>query len=129
MTKKTETPAASIPGVTKFGVSDDIIAPPAREVRDKAKAATEAIGFVSDNRPPAPERAARTPRPKARHRPRAVLMYPCHYSLRMTDEDRDRFDDYAHKHRIPKGEAMTRLLNLADAAEAAEAGKGGSGDD
>lgn len=129
MTKKTETKPAIVPGVTRFGVSDDIIAPPAREVRDNAKAAGEAIGFVSDNPAPAPQRAAKAPRPKARHRPRAVLMYPCHYSLRMTDEDRDRFDDYAHKHRIPKGEAMTRLLDLADAAEAAEAGKGGSGDD
>jgi hypothetical protein len=35
----------------------------------------------------------------------------------MTDEDRDRFDAYAENHRIPKGEAMRRLLDLADAEE------------
>lgn len=57
----------------------------------------------------------------ARKRERRVALYPAHYSLRITDEDRDRFDAYAERHRLTKGELFRRML---DALEAAENGHG-----
>ena len=119
------TPAPGFAGVPRFGGDDEddtaLIAPPTPEVRKQAKAAAQAIGFVPAEVAPVepaapPEKAERT-RPTARKRERRVAQYPAHYSLRMTDEDRDRFDAFADKHRIPKGEAMRRLLDLAEADE------------
>lgn len=119
------TTAPGFAGVPKFGEDDsDLIAPPSRAVREEAKAAAKAIGYVPSEPTSAAPAASPVPverptqtRPTARKRERRVAQYPAHYSLRMTDEDRDRFDAYADKHRIPKGEAMRRLLDLADAEE------------
>lgn len=122
------TPLPGFAGVPRFGGDDEddtaLIAPPTPEVRQKAKAAAQAIGFVPAEAAPAeqatpPEKTGRT-RPVARKRERRIAQFPAHYSLRMTDEDRDRFDAYAEKHRIPKGEAMRRLLDLAEAHERAQ---------
>lgn len=127
------TDAPSFAGRPKFADDDDdaapLVAPPSREVREQAQAAAKAIGFVPDKpakattptppaetAPAAPAAPARE-RPTARKRERRVALYPAHYSLRMTDEDRDRFDDYAARHHIAKGEAMRRLLDLAEAEE------------
>ncbi|MBM3333788.1 hypothetical protein FJY63_03920 [Candidatus Sumerlaeota bacterium] len=112
--KQTTTPTYA--GLPKFGDDDapELVVRPSKEVRDQAKAAATSIGFGPDRTPEAPSAAER---PTARKRERRVAKYPAHYSLRMTDEDRDRFDAYAENHRIPKGEAMRRLLDLADAEE------------
>lgn len=127
------TTAPAFAGLPKFGEDDtpELIAPPTREVRDQAKAAAKAIGYGTDTptraaTPAAPPEAAQPgkERPTARKRERRVAQYPAHYSLRMTDEDRDRFDAYADKHRIPKGEAIRRLLDLAEAEEARQGGAG-----
>ena len=127
MSRKPTTPFAGVP---RFGGDDEdndagLIAPPTPEVRQQAKAAAQAIGFVprdsaTEATPAAPAASVEQParvKPTARKRERRVAQYPAHYSLRMTDEDRDRFDAYAEKHRIPKGEAMRRLLDLAEADE------------
>ena len=41
----------------------------------------------------------------------------------ITPEDRQRYDDFAYRHRLKKGEAMALLLELAEEAEAARAAK------
>lgn len=123
------TPAPAFAGLPKFGDDDapELVAPPSREVRETAKAAATAIGYGPDSATKAASPAAPQPareRPTARKRERRVAQYPAHYSLRMTDEDRDRFDAYAEQHRIPKGEAMRRLLDLAEAEERRQSGAG-----
>ncbi|SEN85325.1 hypothetical protein SAMN05192583_3712 [Sphingomonas gellani] len=52
-----------------------------------------------------------------RKRERRVALYPAHYSLRITDEDRDRFDACAERHRLAKGELFRRMLNAFEAIE------------
>ena len=39
------------------------------------------------------------------------------YTLRIRTADRDRFDDYVHRHRICVGEAFKRMLDAAEAME------------
>jgi hypothetical protein len=53
----------------------------------------------------------------ARKRERRTALYPAHYSLRLTDEDRDRFDACAERHRLAKGELFRRMLDAFEAAE------------
>lgn len=53
----------------------------------------------------------------ARKRERRVALYPAHYSLRITDEDRDRFDACAERHRLAKGELFRRMLDAFEAVE------------
>ena len=50
-------------------------------------------------------------------RGRSTAQYPDHYNLMLRVGDRQRFDDYAYRHRLKKGEAMSRLLDLAEADE------------
>ena len=52
-----------------------------------------------------------------RKRERRVALYPAHYSLRITDEDRDRFDACAERHRLAKGELFRRMLDAFEATE------------
>lgn len=52
-----------------------------------------------------------------RKRERRVALYPAHYSLRVTDEDRDRFDAYAERHRLAKGELFRQMLDAIEALE------------
>ena len=94
------------PGLTKFNLGDDDIKPPTAEQRASAKAEAERIGFTSD----APRTAPRAP-------VRAAT-FNTNFHIRTTANDRERFDDFAWRHRITKGEAMTRILDLALAAEA-----------
>lgn len=123
MSRKPTTSPAAFAGATDFGADGGYIAPPPREVREQARAGNEAIGFVSDKpRVQTPEAS----QAGARKRERRASQYPAHYSLRMREEDRDRFDDYAHRHRIPKGEAMQKLLDLAEAEEARQGAAGAS---
>lgn len=118
MTENAAKPAPRLVGVTSFGVDedDDYIAPPPREVREKAKAGGEAIGFVSDKPSPAPARAA------VKKRPRQPSQFPDHYNLRLRIGDRERFDDYAYRHRLPKGEVFGIMLDLLEASEGQQDG-------
>ena len=66
-----------------------------------------------------PQNSPDTPSPPrtGRKRERRVALYPAHYSLRITDEDRDRFDACAERHRLAKGELFRRMLDAFEAAE------------
>lgn len=116
MNGKAEKPAAKLAGVTSFGIDDsDYIAPPPREVREKAKAGGELLGFQSDK--PAQPEAPAVPKKRARQ----PSQYPDHYNLRLREGDRERFDDYAYRHRIAKGEVFGRMLDLLEADERGKA--------
>jgi hypothetical protein len=95
------------PGLTKFNLDNDDIAPPTAAQRAKAKVEADRIGFTSDTpaTPPQPPRPMRT------------STFDTNFHIRTTADDRTRFDDFAWRHRITKGEAMTRILDLALAAE------------
>lgn len=115
-------------GATDFGAETDYIAPPPREVREAARSSGEAHGFVSDK----PREPAPVPAPKVA-RPKPPARFPEQYNIRLRTEDRVRFDDFAYRHRIAKGEALRRLLDLAEADEARQEGRRsperGKGDD
>lgn len=116
MSDKADKPAPRLAGVTSFGADDDddYIAPPPREVREKAKAGGEAIGFVSDKPAAPPQRAT------VKKRARQPSQFPDHYNLRLRDGDRERFDDYAYRHRLPKGEVFGIMLDLLEAKDLAK---------
>ncbi len=119
MSEKATKPAPRLAGVTSFGDDDgdvDYIAPPPREIRDQAKAGGEAIGFVSD-KPVTP-----APRPTIKKRARQPSQFPDHYNLRLREGDRERFDEYAYRHRKPKGEVFAIMLDLLEEQERAQGG-------
>lgn len=113
-------PESRMTGITSFADDDtpDYIAPPSREVREQAKAVGAALGFVSDKPPASPTEATTEALPKKRTR--VPSQYPDHYNLRLRAGDRERFDDYAYRHRIPKGEAFRIMLDLIEEREVAE---------
>ena len=116
MSDKATKPAPRLAGATSFGADDDdpdYIALPPREVREKAKAGGAAIGFVSD------KAAATAPRPAAKRRPRQPAQFPDHYNLKLREGDRERFDEYAYRHRLAKGEVFGIMLDLLEAREEA----------
>jgi len=99
------------PGMAKFSLDDDDEIPvPTPQQRAAAKQGGEKLGFKSEpvealaKRPPAPVREA---------------VYTANFHIRTTPEDRERYDDFAYRHRMKKGEAMKLLLDLAEEAEAA----------
>lgn len=55
--------------------------------------------------------------PTARKRERRTRLYPAHYSLRLREEDRDRFDACAERHRLVKGKLFWRMLDAFEADE------------
>ncbi len=115
MTDKATKPAPRLAGVTSFGDDDvDYIAPPPREIREQARAGGEAIGFVSD-KPATP-----ATRSVAKKRTRQPSQFPDHYNLRLREGDRERFDEYAYRHRKAKGEVFAEMLDLLEAKERAE---------
>ena len=93
------------PGLPKFTVDDDIV-PPTPAQRAKAKVEAERIGFTPE-----------VPKPKPHKVPARVATYTANFHIRVTAEDRECFDEFAWRHRITKGEALTRILDLALAAE------------
>ena len=115
MSDKAIKPSPQLAGVTSFGGDDDVdyIAPPPREVRENAKAGGEAIGFVSD------KPAVTQTRPAVRKRTRQPSQFPDHYNLRLREGDRERFDEYAYRHRLAKGDVFTIMLDLLEAKEQA----------
>lgn len=103
------------PGLAKFAMDDDDDIPvPTPQQRAAAREGGERLGFKSEpaeapvKREPAPARAA---------------VYTANFHIRTTPEDRDRYDEFAYRHRMKKGEAMRLLLDLAEEAEAARAKK------
>ena len=103
------------PGLANFALDeDDDIPVPTAEQRAAARKGGERLGFKSE---PAEldTRAATTPAAL----PARAAVYTANFHIRTTPADRDRYDDFAYRHRIKKGEAMTLLLDLAEEAEAA----------
>lgn len=98
------------PGLTKFNLVSDDIAPPTPQQRASAKADAERIGFTSEVQRTAP---APSPSPSPSQRPVRTTTFDTNFHIRTTADDRARFDDFAWRHRITKGEAMTRILDLA----------------
>lgn len=101
------------PGLANFSLDDeDDIPVPTPQQRAAAKQGGEKLGFKSEavegpaKRPPAPAREA---------------VYTANFHIRTTPEDRERYDEFAYRNRMKKGEAMKLLLDLAEEAEAARA--------
>ena len=113
MSDKAIKPSPQLAGVTSFGGDDDAdyIAPPPREVREMAKAGGAAIGFVSDKAVTPPRRST------VKKRPRQPSQFPDHYNLRLREGDRERFDEYAYRHRLAKGDVFAIMLDLLEAKE------------
>lgn len=47
-------------------------------------------------------------------RERRVAMYPDHFSLRIRTEDRERFDAYADRHKLARGELFQLMLDALE---------------
>ena len=71
---------------------------------------------------PQPAQMAAAPASVRRKRERRVGMYPEHFNIRIRAEDRDRFDAYADRHRLMKGEVFRLMMDALEAAES-EQGK------
>ena len=98
------------PGMANFSLDDDDEIPvPTPQQRAAAKQGGERLGFKSE---PAEAPAKRAPAPARK------AIYTENFHIRTTPEDRERYDDFAYRHRLKKGEAMTLLLELAEEAEA-----------
>jgi hypothetical protein len=103
------------PGLAKFAMDDDDDIPvPTPQQRAAAREGGERLGFKSE---PAEAPAKRETAPAR------AAVYTANFHIRTTPEDRDRYDDFAYRHRLKKGEAMRLLLDLAEEAEAARAKK------
>lgn len=97
--------------------SDDEIPLPTPAQLAAAKTAGEGLGFRSEK-----STSIEDARPAARLR-RATFTDAIH--VRSRPEDRQRFEDFAYRHRLSKGDAMTRLLDFAEAEESRQAGRSG----
>jgi hypothetical protein len=101
------------PGMATFSLDDDDEIPvPTPQQRAAAKQGGEKLGFKSE---PAEAPAKRAPAPVRE------AVYTANFHIRTTPEDRERYDEFAYRHRMKKGEAMKLLLDLAEEAEAARA--------
>ena len=82
---------------------DDDIPPPTAEQLAHARTAGEELGFRSEKAVPAAASRARE----------ANFSDAIH--VRARPEDRQRFEEFAWRHRLKKGDAMTLLLDYAEA--------------
>ena len=89
--------------------SEDEIPVPTPEQLAIAKTAGEGLGFRSEK--PAAAEASR-PRTKTKKQTFTDAIH-----VRSRPEDRQRFEDFAYRHRLSKGDAMKRLLDFAEAEE------------
>lgn len=110
----TDKPAGSSRrNITSFADDDDIPLPTPQQLA-AAKMAGEGLGFRSEKLVSTePER----PAPRIRQ---ATFTDAIH--VRSRPEDRRRFEDFAYRHRLSKGDAMTKLLNFAEAEEERQKG-------
>lgn len=99
---------ASRRSITSFAVDADIPLPTAEQLA-AARSGAEGLGFRSEKPVSVEPR-----RPGSRVR-QATFTDAIH--VRSRPEDRQRFEDFAYRHRLSKGEAMTRLLDFAEAEE------------
>jgi hypothetical protein len=107
------TKGSARPGLANFALDeDDDIPVPTAEQRAAARQGGERLGFKSEPGDTAPKPASAPP-------PVRAAVYTANFHIRTTPEDRDRYDDFAYRHRMKKGEAMRLLLDLAEEAEAA----------
>jgi hypothetical protein len=112
------TEKAARPGLANFSLDDDDEIPiPTPQQRQAAKLGGERLGFKSE-----PVTAA-VAAPKKAVAAREAL-YTANFHIRTLPEDRERYDEFAYRHRMKKGEAMKLLLDLAEEAEAARRAKG-----
>lgn len=108
--------AASRRNIASFA-SDDEIPPPTPQQLATARSAGEGLGFRSEKAAP-----AASPRSTSRVR-EASFSDAIH--VRSRPEDRQRFEEFAWRHRLKKGDAMTLLLDYAEAEENRRASSGG----
>jgi len=107
------TKATTRPGMANFSLDDDDEIPvPTPQQRAAAKQGGEKLGFKSEPT----EAPARRPPTAARE-----AVYTANFHIRTTPEDRERYDEFAYRNRMKKGEAMKLLLDLAEEAEAVRA--------
>ena len=99
--------AASRRSIASF-TGDDEIPPPTPQQLANARSAGEGLGFRSEKPATASSRSA----PRVRE---ASFSDAIH--VRSRPEDRQRFEDFAWRHRLRKGDAMTLLLDYAEAEE------------
>ncbi len=102
-------------GMASFGEDDDLPLPTAAQIA-AAKSSGEGLGFKSERSPPVPEKS----RIGGNGRP---AVFTANFHIRTKPEDRERFEEFAYRHRLSKGEAMTRLLDLAEVQERAQDGR------
>lgn len=107
MTGKPATPSRR--SITSFDEDDDLPIPTPEQLA-AAKSAGEGLGFRSEKAAPA---ESQRPAPRIRQ---ATFTDAIH--VRSRPEDRQRFEDFTWRHRLSKGDAMTRLLDYAEAEEA-----------
>jgi hypothetical protein len=94
---------------------------PPRPDTASLNAVSEQAGFPS--REPRASKAAAPP-------PARELNFETRLTIRVTERDKQRFDDLAYRLRAPNGEAFRRLLDLFEASEASKAlGRGALGRD
>lgn len=105
-------------GIASF-VDDDEVPVPTPEQIAMARTGGEGLGFRTDKAPPAPVPApARAPvAASTKVKPPALTGV---IQVRVRPEDRDRFDEFAYRHRLSKGDAMKLLLDRAEAIDAEE---------
>lgn len=94
--------------ITSFADDVDVPVPTPQQLA-AAKSAGEGLGFRSEK-----STSAAPDRPVSRAR-QATFTDAIH--VRSRPEDRRRFEDFAYRHRLSKGDAMTRLLDFAEAEE------------
>lgn len=101
------------PGLASFSLDEeDEITVPTPQQRAAAREGGERLGFKSE---PAESPARQAPAPAR------SAVYTANFHIRTTPEDRDRYDEFAYRNRMKKGEAMRLLLDLAEEAETARA--------
>lgn len=107
------TTGSTRPGLANFALDEDDEVPvPTAQQRAAAREGGERLGFKSEPVETPAKRAPAAPKP---------AVYTANFHIRTTPEDRDRYDEFAYRHRMKKGEAMRLLLDLAEEAEAARA--------
>lgn len=88
---------------------DDDIPPPTADQLAQARTAGEGLGFHS-------EKAAPAAAPRSATRPREANFSDAIH-VRARPEDRQRFEEFAWRQRLKKGDAMRLLLDYAEAEE------------
>lgn len=111
----TDKPAATgRRSIASFSDADDIPAP-TREQLAAARTAGEGLGFHS-------EKAATAEPVRAPAKTREANFSDAIH-VRSRPEDRQRFEEFAWRNRLKKGEAMTLLLDYAEAEERRQSAK------